>query len=148
MVRSTICRTRRQSIALVATLLLVQAGCASRQTTSSPDPAGATMVADRLFLGRQVPGGGAVSDAEWTAFLAEVVTPRFPEGLTVWRAEGQWQDERGVTVREPVMVLEVLHPSSAGADAAIVQIAEEYRRRFRQEAVLRVTEEARVRVFE
>jgi hypothetical protein len=46
------------------------------------------------------------------------------------------------------MVLEVLHPSDVTADVAIVEIAEEYRRRFRQEAVLRVTEEARVRVFE
>jgi hypothetical protein len=106
------------------------------------------MVADRLFLGRQIPGGGTVSDREWAAFLAEVVTPRFPEGLTIWRAEGQWLDEQGVMVREPVMVLEVLHPSGAGGDAAMVEIVEEYRRRFRQEAVLRVTEEASVRVFE
>jgi hypothetical protein len=46
------------------------------------------------------------------------------------------------------MVIEVIYPSGAAADAAIVEIAEEYRRRFRQEAVLRVTEDARVRVFE
>lgn len=65
-----------------------------RQAGGAEDPAGGTMVADRLFLGRQIPGGGMVSDADWTAFLAEVVTPRFPEGLTVWRAEGQWLDEQ------------------------------------------------------
>lgn len=46
-----------------------------RQAGGAEDPAGGTMVADRLFL-------------------AEVVTPRFPEGLTVWRAEGQWLDEQ------------------------------------------------------
>jgi len=106
------------------------------------------MVADRLFFGRQIPGDGSVSDAEWATFLEEVVTPRFPEGLTVWRADGQWQDEEGLTVREPVMVLEVLHLPGGDADAAIAEIADEYRRRFRQDAVLRVTAEARVRFFE
>lgn len=132
--------------------VLVLAACAARGIPPATAPAfqepATTMVADRLFLGRQIPGGEEVSDAEWTAFLAEVVTPRFPEGLTVWRADGQWLDEQGRTVREPVMVIEVIYPSGAAADAAIVEIAEEYRRRFRQEAVLRVTEDARVRVFE
>jgi hypothetical protein len=135
----------------IAALALVLAGCAARgvpTVTSGSGESAATMVADRLFLGRQIPGGGMVSDAEWAAFLAEVVTPRFPEGLTIWRAEGQWLDPQGVTVREPVMVLEMVYPSDVTADVAIVEIAEEYRRRFRQEAVLRVTEEARVRVFE
>lgn len=106
------------------------------------------MVADRLFFGRAVPGGGTVSDAEWAAFLEEVVTSRFPDGLTVWRAEGRWLDEEGLIVREPVMVVEILHPPGAGADAMTATIADEYRRRFRQQAVLRVTAEARVRFFE
>ena len=39
-----------------------------------------------------IPDGDFVSEAEWTAFLAEVVA-RFPEGLTVSRAEGQWLAE-------------------------------------------------------
>lgn len=106
------------------------------------------MVADRLFFGRQIPDGGLVSDAEWAMFLEEVVTPRFPDGLTVWRADGQWLDEEGLTVREPVMVIEVLHPPGGDDDAAIAEIADEYRRRFRQDAVLRVTVEARMRLFE
>jgi hypothetical protein len=122
--------------ALAAIGLLVLAGCAARH------------VADRLFLGREIPGGGVVSEAEWDAFLDEVVTPRFPEGLTVWRADGQWLDAQGLTVQEPVMVIEVLHPADAEADAAIAEIANEYRRRFRQEAVLRVTVEAEMRLFE
>lgn len=136
-----------------AAFVLALAGCVARSVPPSDSPAGlepavVTMVADRLFLGRQIPGGGAVSDAEWTGFLEEVVTPRFPEGLTVWRAEGQWRDPQGVTIREPVMVIEVLHPPGGEADAAIAEIAQEYRRRFRQDAVLRVTEDAHVRFFE
>jgi hypothetical protein len=135
-------------LATAAALVLVLSACAARPAVPPGEPAAATMVADRLFLGREIPGGGVVSDAEWVAFLEEVVTPRFPEGLTVWRAEGQWRDPQGITVREPVMVLEVLYPHGSEAESSIAEIAEEYRRRFRQDAVLRVTEDARVRFFE
>ena len=128
-----------------AAMALVLGSCASRQVAPA-DPA--ATVADRLFLGREIPGGGTVSDAEWAAFVEEVVTPRFPDGLTVWRADGQWLDARGLMVHEPVMVIEVLHPPGAEADVAIAEIANEYRRRFRQEAVLRVTVEAEMRLFE
>ncbi|MGH7544329.1 MAG: DUF3574 domain-containing protein, partial [Gemmatimonadota bacterium] len=69
------------------------------------------MVADRLVFGRAIPEGGSVSDEDWRAFLEEVVTPKFPEGLTVWRAEGQWTDPRGVLVEEPVLVIEIVHPA-------------------------------------
>ena len=128
-----------------AAMALVLGSCAARQVAPA-DPA--ATVADRLFLGREIPGGGTVSDAEWAAFVEEVVTPRFPDGLTVWRADGQWLDARGLMVHEPVMVIEVLHPPGAEADVAIAEIANEYRRRFRQEAVLRVTVEAEMRLFE
>ncbi|MEA2490549.1 MAG: hypothetical protein QOH21_2341 [Acidobacteriota bacterium] len=100
-------------------------------------------IADRLFCGRGIPGGGTVTDVEWATFLAEVVTPRFPDGLTVWRAEGQWRDAAGAVQHEPVMVLEILHHGDPAARASIEAIAREYRRRFRQEAVLRVTVPAR-----
>lgn len=130
--------------------LVVLAACAGSRdgTAPSTEPAVRTMVADRLVFGRAIPDGGSVSEAAWSAFLEEVVTPRFPEGLTVWRAEGQWTDPSGVRVEEPVLVIEIVHPASAEADSAMASIAEEYRRRFRQDAVLRVTTEARVHLFE
>lgn len=100
------------------------------------------MVADRLFFGRAIPGGGTVSEEDWAAFLAKEITPRFPEGLTVWRAEGQWTDPRGQLVREPVLVVEILRPPDPRADASLATISREYKRRFRQDAVLRVTNPA------
>ena len=80
-----------------------------------------------------------VSDEEWNTFVRDIVTPRFPDGLTVWRAEGQWQSRSGELVREPVMIVEILHPVGRRFDDLVEEIADEYRRRFRQEAVLRVT---------
>jgi hypothetical protein len=101
-------------------------------------------VSDRLYFGRSIPGGGAVSEAEWTGFLRDVVTPRFPAGLTVWRAQGQWRDSAGVIVQERSFVLELIHPADARFDASVDEIIAEYKRRFRQEAVLRVRDRVEV----
>jgi len=108
----------------------------------------ADTVADRLFFGRSIPGGGMVSDEEWAAFLRDVVTPKFPDGLSVWRADGQWLDSRGTLEHEQTMVVEVIHPSSTAVDAALREIADEYKRRFRQDAVLRITTPVRMRFYE
>ena len=138
----------------IAGFALVLVACAPGRQAGSGDatPEDAAwpraMVADRLVFGRAIPGGGTVSDAQWTRFMAEVVTPRFPNGLTVWHAEGQWTGSSGVLVREPVAVVEVLHPPDPETDAMMLAIAEEYRRRFGQDAVLRVTAEAQVELIE
>jgi hypothetical protein len=135
--------------AFFACLLALAACAGSRDGAAlSTEPAVRTMVADRLIFGRSIPDGDLVSEEQWEAFLEEVVTPRFPEGLTVWRAEGQWSDPQGTLVEEPVIVIEIVHPASAWADSAMAAIAGEYRRRFRQDAVLRVTTDARVHLFE
>lgn len=105
-------------------------------------------VADQLFFGRSIPGGGTVSDSAWSGFLREVVTPRFPAGLTVLQAYGQWREDDGRIAREESMVLEIVHPAGPAADADLREIAEEYKRRFRQEAVMRVTLPVRQRFYE
>ena len=120
-------------------LSLTLAACA----TVAP-PRDNAVLADRLFCGRTIPGGGVVSDEEWNVFLRDVVTPRFPQGLTVWSAHGQWRESDGTIAREPVMIIEILHPLSREIDRSINEIAEEYRRRFHQEAVMRVTMPARM----
>jgi hypothetical protein len=51
----------------------------------------------------------------------------------MWTAVGSWRGQE-----EPTLVLELLHPYGRRFDDDVREIAEEYRRRFRQEAVLRV----------
>ena len=101
------------------------------------EPGDRTMVRDALYFGRNRLGGGSVSDAEWTTFLAEAVTPRFPDGFTVHAAQGQWRGANGAIERESSNVLVLLHDGNAAALQRISAIADEYRTRFRQEAVLR-----------
>ena len=96
-------------------------------------------VSDRLFCGLSIPGGGSVSQAELDAFVEEVVATRFPDGFTVWRAHGHWKGGN-----EESLVIEIIHPRDPQSDARVRAIADEYRKRFRQEAVLRVTTPARM----
>ena len=54
-----------------------------------PCPEGSDRYAEyQLFFGRSTIEGGEVSDEAWAAFLADTVTPRFPDGLTVLDAAG------------------------------------------------------------
>ncbi len=109
-------------------VLLALAGCATTPAT----------VSDRLFFGRAIPGGGEVTEAQWSAFVAEVVVPRFPEGFTVWRGSGHWKGDDGAGVSEQTCVLEVTHRVSPAVDAKLDEIARAYRQRFNQDAVMQV----------
>jgi hypothetical protein len=101
---------------------------------------------DTLYFGRAIPAGGQVSDAEWTAFLDENVTPAFPQGLTVIDATGQWSGVQGGVVRERSKIVVLVHPHSEKDDAAIVRIVGAYRLRFAQEAVLQERQAVCVRL--
>ncbi len=135
----------------VLRLLLIVAllGCQSAKSTDGPavTPRTEALIADRLFFGRNIPSGGTVSEADWEEFLRTVVTPRFPEGLTIWRANGQWRNPRGELVKEAVFVVEVFHKKSDEVEISIATIAAEYKKRFGQGAVLRVTSESEVRFY-
>jgi Protein of unknown function (DUF3574) len=95
------------------------------------------LVRDIVYFGRNRPGGGSVSDAEWQGFLNEVVTPRFPAGLTVVQATGQWKGQSGVVEQERSEIVTLLHAGDEAARRSVAEIAAEYKRRFQQEAVLR-----------
>jgi hypothetical protein len=94
-------------------------------------------VRDVVYFGRNRPGGGTVSDADWQRFLDEVVTPRFPSGLTVVEATGQWRGQSGVVERERSEVVTVFHGSDDASHRSVAELTAEYKRRFEQEAVLR-----------
>jgi hypothetical protein len=78
-----------------------------------------------------------IADDEWKRFLDEVVTPRFPDGLTVLEATGQWKGKSGVVEQERSEVVTLLHAPDEASTNAVRDIAAEYKRRFGQEAVLR-----------
>jgi hypothetical protein len=93
-----------------------------------------------LYFGRSIPGGGSVSDEDWENFLLTVVTPRFPEGFTVLKGRGQWQQRDGAVIKEPTEILVILYPKAKRllANRRIEAIRRAYIKRFKQNSVLRV----------
>jgi hypothetical protein len=93
-----------------------------------------------LYFGRNIPKGGTVSESDWQKFVDEVVTPRFPDGLTVLDADGQWRGKDGSIAREESKVIVLLYPRKLRKEmnSKIEEIRAEYKRRFQQEAVMRI----------
>jgi hypothetical protein len=127
---------------MLGAVLAIATACAGQPSTG-PAPVAAcalgdtALVRDIVYFGRNRPGGGSVSDAEWQGFLNEVVTPRFPAGLTVVQATGQWKGQSGVVEQERSEIVTLLHAGDKVARRSVAEIAAEYKRRFQQEAVLR-----------
>lgn len=120
----------------LAALALSAPGCAHRAPLACADGATARVV-DTLYFGRDTPDG-PVDDAQWAAFLDAEVTPRFPDGLTVTRGDGQWRMADGRIVREGSAVLTLVHDGTPSQRAAIAALTAAYKQRFRQEAVMQV----------
>jgi len=115
--------------------VLLASACAGPQPLLCPPPQRSAAVADLLF-GRHVGGRPGVGEAAWRAFLAAEVTPRFPDGLTVVDAAGQWRDtDTGRIVREPSKIVSIVLPDRADNQAQIDAVVAAYKARFRQQAV-------------
>ena len=128
---------------LALALVTGVAACAGRATPATLTPTtvcevgDSVMVRDVLYFGRNRPTGGVVTDAAWQSFLDQVVTPRFPTGLTVIAATGQWRGRSGTVEQERAEILTLFHSGDETARRAVAEIAAEYKKRFQQEAVLR-----------
>lgn len=108
-------------------------------------PGARPMVATELYFGLSRPDGTVVRAEEYQDFLSSYISDRFPDGLTTIQARGQWRDvaTRRIVLEES-RVLVLVHDGGARADQAIREIVAEYKRRFEQDAVLRVDTAARV----
>lgn len=93
-------------------------------------------VMDSAYFGTDQPTG-IVTPQQWQQFIDEVVTPRFPQGLTSWQAAGQWKSS-GEIKQEVSNILNIVHPNDEKSDEALREIVDEYKARFQQDAVLRI----------
>jgi hypothetical protein len=91
-----------------------------------------------LYFGARLAHGSLISPEAWEAFLAEVITPAFPDGLTVLEASGQMKDSSGTIRRQPTWVVVVLRPVSSLHDQRIRAVIGSFRSRFRGAELMRV----------
>ena len=120
--------------ALLGAILIAVATPASAQLSCSAPQK--PMIEVELMFGRNIGGRLGVTDTLWAAFLAREVTPRFPDGLTVFDTSGQWSDARTKkVVREPSKIVRIIMPADAQASEKIDAIASAYKKQFRQDSV-------------
>ncbi|MDF2817836.1 MAG: hypothetical protein K0S73_1776 [Stenotrophomonas rhizophila] len=144
---------------LLLAAFLALGGCATTTTSSprAPESATATLQGDaarpdaatnwvrsELYFGVGEESGAsdreqtdAIGEAQWRDFLDKQVTPRFPDGLTVFDAYGQWLF-RGA--KEPnrlrTKVLVVLHENTPQRRADIEAIRLAWKQATKHQSVL------------
>ncbi|GAB3736071.1 DUF3574 domain-containing protein [Silanimonas algicola] len=147
--------------ALLAIVLFALAGCAGVATNATPtDRRSPTLQGDaarprvaaawrrsELYFGvgdRDDPAT-RIDDARWQGFLDREVTPRFPDGLTVLDAYGQWLF-RGQAAPERLdsKVLVILHPDTAEERAKIDAIRSAWKAETGHQSVLWASQAADV----
>lgn len=122
-------------VRLVAALSLA-AGLGACATSTPVCEAGAqTAISSWLYFGAATPDGPATAEA-WQGFVDDTITPRFPDGFSVWPASGQWRMKDHRIVREDSFIVSVVHTGSTVDRRALDDIVASYKSRFRQEAVL------------
>jgi hypothetical protein len=143
------------ALALLTTSLLTPAAYA-RQQPAPPAPAQASargradklrrvasepFTRTELFFGTDREDGPDVTEAEFRNFLDTVITPAFPDGLTLLTGDGQFCcGSDNDIIKEKSFVLILLYPLRQRRESSdkIEQIREEYKTAFRQQSVLRV----------
>jgi hypothetical protein len=92
------------------------------------------------YFGMNKPSGVEVTTDQWSKFLADEVTPRFPDGLTVIDAAGQFRSASGTIVKEKSRMIILLYRKRdrESASRKIDEIRAVYCKLFDQESVMRI----------
>jgi hypothetical protein len=110
-------------------------------------PDAAHWVRSELYfgLGATDVSDGGVAEIRWRSFLDREVTPRFPDGLSVFEAYGQW---RGRSEKAPSRlrskVLVIFHEDTPANRAAVDAIRVAWKAATHDKSVLLVTEPVEV----
>jgi hypothetical protein len=94
----------------------------------------------RIYFGQTEGDGKPIAASAWEDFVAGTVTPRFPDGFTIYDAQGQWRDTKTRAIaHEPSRIIEVDRRDTRDLRVKISEIRKAYQSRFHQQAVGLVT---------
>jgi hypothetical protein len=117
------------------TLALALAGGAGAQVLDCLGGQRPSQVAELMF-GRNIGRRLGVNEADWSRFVDREIISRFPSGLTMFNAAGEWRDgASNKIVREPSKVVQIVLPGKAEDTARLNEIVAAYKRRFKQQSV-------------
>jgi len=122
-----------RAAALMMVLLL--AGSADAQRVDCLGGQRPTQMAELMF-GRNTGDRLSVKEADWSRFVDREIMSRFPSGLTMFNAAGQWRDEAtGKIMREPSKIVQIVLPGQAEDMTRLNEIVAAYKRLFKQQSV-------------
>jgi hypothetical protein len=126
--------SRKFPIILILLLVICASGCATQSTWSRYE----------MCFGLSADSGRTrISDQQWQQFRDEEIVNRFPDGFTVYPANGYWRSGAD-SYYEPSRVLMVVSPESEETEKKLNAIAQAYALRFRQKAVLQMKSPVKV----
>jgi uncharacterized protein DUF3574 len=106
-------------------------------------PSEQRMLLTELFFGRNIKGGGVLSDADWAKFAADTITPNFPDGFTAFDGEGQWRNPDTQRIgKERTKILLVAAKRSADLASRLQAVIDAYKARFHQQSVGVITRDS------
>jgi Protein of unknown function (DUF3574) len=139
------CQRARRTVVRVATaltLVLALAGGADAQLLDCLGGQRPSQVAELMF-GRNIGSRLGVNEADWSRFVDREIVSRFPNGLTMFNAAGQWRDEAtNKIVRERSKVVQIVLPGQVEDIARLNEIVAAYKRRFKQHSVVMIVRPA------
>jgi hypothetical protein len=119
-------------------LVLALAGGADAQLLDCLGGQRPSQVAELMF-GRNIGSRLGVNEADWSRFVDREIVSRFPNGLTMFNAAGQWRDEAtNKIVRERSKVVQIVLPGQVEDIARLNEIVAAYKRRFKQHSVVMI----------
>ena len=120
--------------------LLLLAACATPPAAPACPPGLQQATVAEAYFGRSAQGRGEITEEEWRAFLADTVTPAFPDGLTALDGAGQWRNAEGriLLERSKVLVLVLPGTDQTAARARLLPVENAWKARFSQQSVLTV----------
>jgi hypothetical protein len=122
-------------LAPALTLVLALAGGVNAQLVDCLGGQRPTQVAELMF-GRNIGSRIGVSEGDWSRFVDREIMSRFPQGLTVFNAAGQWRDQASnKIIREPSKIVQIVLPGQVEDIARLNEIVEAYKSRFKQQSV-------------
>jgi hypothetical protein len=129
---------RTAFLAAFNVILLTATATGTGAQTAMPSCHGAQqpkMVAELMF-GRDIGHGVGVSESAWQLFVTRELVSRFPDGLTIIDAVGQWRDrDSGRIVHEPSKHVEIVLPGNKDDDTRLDAVVTAYKHVFHQHSV-------------
>ena len=132
-------RSLRCALAFCALLLLSLPAFQPVPAYAGETPA----VETHLYFGLKTRNEEGVSEQAWQRFLADIVTPRFPGGLTVLEAYGQ-SSTHPAPQGQQTRLLIVVHADTPAAATAIAEIKQAWKKRFPSAGLFHTESDVRI----